>query len=92
MMALSVELRVRVIPNASGDEIVGWHAGALKVKTRTAPEEGKANKAICALIEKQLKLSRKSVAVLRGQTNPNKTLLIEGVGEAELSEQLSRTG
>ena len=37
----STELNVRVIPNASRDAIVGWHAGALKIKTAVAPESGK---------------------------------------------------
>ncbi|MFW2478816.1 MAG: DUF167 domain-containing protein [Lentimonas sp.] len=42
------ELNVRVIPNASGDEVVGWHDGALKINIAAQPETGKANKAVCA--------------------------------------------
>ena len=73
-----VELNVRVIPNASRDVIVGWHDGALKIKTAVAPESGKANKAICALLAKHLGLPKRAVAVLRGQTSPMKCLRIEG--------------
>ena len=84
-MGRSVELKVRVIPNASRDEIVGWHDAALKVKIRMPPEAGKANKAVCSLIEKKLNLPKRSVSVLRGHTNPNKTLRVEGLSEEELS-------
>lgn len=85
-MSQAVELAIRVIPNASRDVIVGWHAGALKVKTVVAPESGKANKAVCALIAKQLGLPKRAVSVVRGQTNPQKCLLIEGLSEAELHQ------
>lgn len=85
----STELKVRVIPNASRDEIVGWHDGALKLKTRTPPEDGKANKAICALLETELGLPKKSVSVLRGQTNQNKTLCIEGLNTKALESLLN---
>ena len=87
-MSETVELKVRVIPNASRDEIVGWHDGALKVKTRTAPKGGKANKAVCALIAEALQLPQKSVSVLRGQTNPNKILTVEGLSAEKLEAQL----
>jgi uncharacterized protein (TIGR00251 family) len=82
------ELNVRVIPNASRDVIVGWHAGALKIKTAVAPESGKANKAICALLAKHLGLSKRAVTVLRGQTSQMKCLQIEGLSEAELNARL----
>jgi len=77
----SSELDVRVIPNASRDEIVGWHAGALKIKVAAQPESGKANKAVCALLAKALQISKRSVCVLRGATSPKKRLVISGLEE-----------
>ena len=53
-----------------------------------APESGEANKAICALLAKHLGLPKRAVSVLRGQTNPQKCLLVEGLSEGELREQL----
>lgn len=84
----SIELNVRVIPNASRDAIVGWHAGALKIKTAVAPESGKANQAICELLAKRLGLPKRAVSVLRGQTSQMKCLQVEGLTEAELGERL----
>ncbi|WP_269525854.1 DUF167 domain-containing protein [Coraliomargarita parva] len=87
-MSSFAELNVRVIPNASRDEVVGWYGEALKLKTATPPEAGKANKAICALLEKHLKLPKRSVSVVRGQTSQSKTLRIEGLDPAALRERL----
>jgi len=84
------ELDVRVIPNASRDEVVGWYGEALKLKTATPPEAGKANKAICALLEKHLKLPKRSVSVVRGQTSQSKTLRIEGMDEVKLRNCLNQ--
>ncbi len=84
----SCELNVRVIPNASRDEIVGWHDGALKIKTAVQPESGKANKAVCALLAKHLGLSKRAVSVIRGKTSQTKCLEIIGLSEEELSARL----
>ena len=46
---------------------------------------------LCAdVISYTLGLPKRAVSVLRGQTNPMKCLLIEGLSEAELREQLDR--
>jgi len=65
----SCELDVRVIPNASRDAIVGWHAGALKIKVAAQPESGKANKAVCALLAKHLQIQKRCVCVVRGASS-----------------------
>ncbi|MEP2774640.1 MAG: DUF167 domain-containing protein [Luteolibacter sp.] len=74
------ELDVRVIPNASRDEVTGWHDGALKIKTAAQPESGKANKAICVLLSKQLGLPKRAVSVVNGQKSQMKKLRLESVG------------
>lgn len=73
------ELDVRVIPNASRDEIVGWHDGALKIKTSAQPESGKANHAICLLLSKHLGLPKRAVTVVHGKKSQTKKLRIEEV-------------
>tara|TARA_R110002111_G_scaffold188602_1_gene254057 strand:+ start:180 stop:458 length:279 start_codon:yes stop_codon:yes gene_type:complete len=84
----SFELDVRVIPNASRDIIVGWHAGALKIKVAAQPESGKANKAVCSLLAKHLHLQKRAVCVVRGATSQTKRLQITGLNEAAIREQL----
>lgn len=83
-----VELSVRVIPNASRDEIVGWHDGSLKVKTSAQPESGKANKAICLILSKHLGLSKRSVEVVKGHASQSKQIKISGLSENALFGKL----
>ena len=73
------ELDVRVIPNASRDEVVGWHDGALKIKTSAQPESGKANHAVCLLLSKYLGLPKRAVTVVLGKKCQMKKLRIEAI-------------
>lgn len=82
------EIDLKVIPNASRDQIVGWYGDALKVKTATAPEGGKANKAICALLAKEFSLAKNAVSLVKGATSPLKTVRLEGISEAELRKRI----
>lgn len=82
------ELSVRVIPNASRDEVVGWYDGILKIKTPAQPESGKANQAVCLLLARFLELPKRSVLVVSGQKNHSKRLRVEGMSEDELKARL----
>lgn len=48
-------LRLRVVPRASRDEIVGWREpGVLSVRVTAPPVEGEANRAVGALLARAL--------------------------------------
>ena len=81
-------MEVRVIPNASRNEIVGWHAGALKIKVAAQPESGKANQAVCAFLAKSLRIQKRSVCVVRGVSSQTKRLQVAGMGEEALRQKL----
>ena len=61
-------LNVRVTPGARQDAVAGWQGTALKVKVRAAPEKGKANDAVCALIARTLGVPPGAVAIVRTLT------------------------
>ena len=86
---VNCELEVRVIPNASRDEVTVWHDGALKIKTAAQAESGKANKAVCLILARALKLPKRAVSVVRGQTSHSKCLRIGGVDADELRARLT---
>ncbi len=74
---LVIELRIKVIPKSSRNEIVGTMAdGALKVKITAAPEKGKANAELCAFLAKHYGVSKSAVAILSGETSPLKLVRI----------------
>jgi len=72
---------VRAQPNASKDAVEGLGEEAsgqryLKVRVRAAPEKGRANAAIEALLAKVLGLPRSAVSVEKGETQRIKTVRI----------------
>lgn len=69
-------LNVRVIPNASRDEIVGESEGVLKIKLRAVPEGGRANKALCALLAKEYGCRSRDVRIVAGEKSRNKVVEI----------------
>ncbi|MEK7839378.1 MAG: DUF167 domain-containing protein, partial [candidate division NC10 bacterium] len=53
-----MRLTVKVIPKSSRDSIAGWVGDALKVCVTAAPERGKANAAVEAVLADALGLAR----------------------------------
>ena len=71
-----VRIWIKAVPGASRDEITGVIGDRLKVRISAPPEAGKANKAICKLIAKSLKVKANQVSIESGQTNPEKIVRI----------------
>jgi hypothetical protein len=59
-------LNVRVIPNAARDEVVGLLDGVLKVKLQAVPEDGRANRALQALLARQYGCRPREVHLVAG--------------------------
>ncbi len=72
-------LSLRVQPKAKRNAILGEQAGALKVSVTAPPEDGRANDAVLALLRDAFGLSRAQLAILSGQTNRNKVVLVRGI-------------
>lgn len=79
----SCTLAIKAIPNAPRNEIAGWLGEALKVKVHAPPVEGKANEVLCDFLAETLKVPRRAVTVLRGDTSRQKVIQIEGLTRAE---------
>jgi len=82
-------LCVRVSPGASRDRILGEHAGALKISVSAAPEKGKANKAVCLLLAKNLHVPASHVSVIAGKTSRDKKVLIRGTDARAVAQALA---
>ena len=67
-------LRLRVKPGAKKNAIVGVHGGALKLAVAAAPEKGKANRAVVALLAEALGLPASAVALPAGETSQDKVV------------------
>lgn len=79
-------LKVRVIPNASRDEIVGWQGDILKIKLQAVPEDGKANKALCRLLAGTCGCHKREVVILSGERSRNKVVELPDGAARELEQ------
>jgi uncharacterized protein (TIGR00251 family) len=75
-------LDVKATPKASRDEIKGWREGALLVRVTVAPENGKANDAIVALLAKAARVPKSAFELVSSESNRNKSFRLASHVEA----------
>lgn len=92
MVAPTTRLRLRVAPGASSPGVVGRHGDAWKVRVSVAPEHGKANDAVLALLADTLALPRASVVLVSGGGSRNKIVELTGLGPDEIEKRLAAAG
>ena len=81
-------LKLKVVPGASRSEISGWLGDALKVRVTAAPEKGRANQAVEALLCRALTLPAGSVHIVQGGTAANKTCEVRQLSLAEIRRRI----
>ncbi|MBN1591320.1 MAG: DUF167 domain-containing protein [Pirellulales bacterium] len=81
-------LPVRVHAGAKRDELRAPQDGSLRISVTQAPEKGKANMAIIALLSKRLSLRKSQFELLSGPTSRQKKFLVRGVSVAQLSAKI----
>jgi hypothetical protein len=82
-------LRVKVVPGASRDKVVGMLGDRLKVAVSAPPEAGKANKAVCKLLSGVLGVPPRDVSVTAGHTQPTKTVTVTGINVEQAAQRLT---
>ncbi|MDD3363847.1 MAG: DUF167 domain-containing protein [Syntrophomonas sp.] len=84
-----VRLEVRVQPRSSRNQVVGEQAGALKVKLTAPPVDGEANAALIGFLSGYLKIPRKDINLIKGETSRNKIVEIMGISPEELRSKMN---
>jgi uncharacterized protein (TIGR00251 family) len=64
----AVIVDLHVSPNAARTAVTGLHDGALSLRLKAPPVDGKANTALQAWLATALEVPRSAVELLRGQT------------------------
>jgi uncharacterized protein YggU (UPF0235/DUF167 family) len=81
-----VSVSVKVQPKSRRPGIQGRALSAngpcLRIGVSEAPEDGRANRAACAVLARALHVAPSAVAVTLGQTSRDKTLLVRGEAHA----------
>ena len=84
----ATRLQLRVSPGAARTELVGRHGPAWKVRVSAAPERGRANEAVVALLASRLRVPRTSLSVVAGATGRDKVVELRGLDAAEAERRL----
>lgn len=77
-------IKVRVIPNAKHNDVVGRIGSILRVKIAAPAVEGKANECLCHYLAEFFEVRRSSVFLRKGERGREKTIEICGRSEEEL--------
>ena len=84
-----MRFQVRVTPKSRADEIRASRAdGTIRIRVTAAPEDGKANEAVLALLGERLGVPRRSIRVVGGAASRLKWIEADGLEEAELWRKL----
>jgi hypothetical protein len=88
-------VRVKVQPRARREGLLGVAPAAdgprLRLAVTAAPEDGRANRAVCALLAEALGVAPSAVQVVHGATAREKTVSVAGEA-AVLAQRLETMG
>ena len=79
----NLTIKIKVEPRSSKSGIVGPYGDSLKVKLTSPPVDGKANKELIALLSKELKVRKKDIEIVSGQSSKNKVVKIIGLSKID---------
>ena len=83
-------LRLRVKAGARKTGILGVHGGALKLTVSSAPEKGKANRAVLELLAEALELAPSALEIVAGGASQDKVVLLP-LHPGEVMDRLRRS-
>jgi hypothetical protein len=84
-----VILSVKVVPGASRNRVAGRYGEGIKVQVSAAPEKGKANQAVIAVLAEALGVKASQIELLNGHSQPQKTFGIVGIERGQLEAKLA---
>jgi len=81
---------VKVVPRSSINQIVGFEEDILKVKVKSAPVDGSANRDLIVLLSKCVKLAKEKVEIISGHKSRLKKIRFYGIKKDDLFVLLNR--
>lgn len=85
----AVTIKLRVQPRASRTEIVGEHAGAIKLRVAAPPVDGKANEECRRFLAKLLKVGATSIEIISGESSRDKVIRVSNVTAQRVLQALA---
>ena len=82
------QIRIKVQPRASRDEVVDVSTSELKVRVTAPPVDSAANEAVLNLLADRLSVRRGDVHLVRGGASRHKLVFVQGLDAASVSARL----
>lgn len=83
------DLRVRVQPRASRNEVTAWRDGVLHVRLTAPPVEGAANAACRDFLAEWLDVKRSQVELIAGEKSREKRFRVSGLTDTEIAATIT---
>jgi uncharacterized protein (TIGR00251 family) len=83
-----VTFGVRVVPRASRNKIAGIQDGIVRIRLTAPPVEGAANEALAAFLSTVLRVAKRDIELISGQTARYKVVSVTGLSAEEVEARL----
>lgn len=84
-----ISFKIKVIPKASRNEIVGWENDELKVRLAAVPEKGEANAELLRYLAGIFNVGKSKVQLVQGETSRHKRVCVTGLSMNQIQEKLT---
>ena len=84
----AVSFRVRVVPRASRNKIAGFYDGAVRIRLIAPPVEGAANEALIAFLSGALRVPKRDIELVSGQSARSKVVSVTRLSPEEVEARL----
>ncbi len=81
---VQTRIAVRVQPNASQNQVLGFKDGVLYVRIAAPPIKGKANQELIKFLSNILGVSKSSLTIEKGMTGKRKVIGIRGLTQDQV--------
>jgi hypothetical protein len=85
----TTRLRLKVVPGARRSQVVGRLGESWKLRVHAAPERGRANDEVVALLAEALGLAQSEVRVVAGRTTRDKVVELSQITLDEAEQRLA---
>lgn len=86
----SVEIKVKLAPKSSRNEVSGKIGDAYRIKVTAPPVDGKANEALVEFLAKRLGVAKGGVQIVSGLSSRLKRVRVTGLSSEEVFARLER--
>lgn len=81
-------MSVKLTPNSSKDEVVGYCDEYVKIKVSAPPNENKANKKLILFLSEFLNVSKSNIELISGDKSRLKKILIKNIKEENIVQKI----